>query len=341
MRIALHRTERRIPRSARYDAEHRSRLLGGLLSAVIPGLGQLYAGQMNRARWQFGFFALACSFLVGVYLAVPPSDLQVIFGVVLLLGFLFAVRAFSIADAVTAIDHQSGRGAHRRGRWLVNGSIIGFGLAISASLNLAFIAFARSNDARPGAWQVFTTTYASSAPTVVAGDYIVAWSDYYASHAPRRGDVVIADFGDRRDGGTTPYVRRVVGLPGDQIQLRKGWLYINGAIAPRSEIDPAWASAKDRRAGHAPFRRFIETLPEGRQYEILEWSDDEPFDTTGVYVVPDDRYFVLGDNRDNSRDSRELSFVGYVPRESIRHKPTFIVWSRALERIGQSIQPEL
>ncbi len=110
-------------------------------------------------------------------------------------------------------------------------------------------------------------------------------------------------------------IKRVVGLPGDQIQLTNGVLYINGEPVEREKIEDFVDPSGER------LTQYVETLPGGSQHRILERSDNGPLDNTGVYVVPADHWFGLGDNRDNSMDSRVLGSggdpppIGYIPPE--------------------------
>jgi signal peptidase I len=126
--------------------------------------------------------------------------------------------------------------------------------------------------------------------------------------APKRGDVVV--FKLPRDG-TTDYIKRVIGLPGDTIQVKEGRLYINGTMVEREQIGTAEDTDSDMRT--VPVIVYKETLPNGVTHTIQEVSDNQGLDNTGEYVVPAGHYFMMGDNRDRSADSRVLSQVGYVP----------------------------
>jgi len=139
---------------------------------------------------------------------------------------------------------------------------------------------------------------------------------------PQRGDVVV--FRLPKDD-TTDYVKRIVGLPGDRIQMVAGVLHINGApIKHERMVDFTDTGTGER------VRQWRETLPNGVSYSTLDLQDNGFLDNTQVYTVPVGHYFMLGDNLDNSTDSRVLSAVGYVPFENIIGR---------VERIYYSAQP--
>jgi signal peptidase I len=143
---------------------------------------------------------------------------------------------------------------------------------------------------------------------------------------PKRGDVIV--FKLPRDG-ETDYIKRLIGLPGDKIQMIHGRLIINGALVERTPLPPY---ATPGHFGHpVEVSRYEETLPGGVKHEIIELDGDGGYyDNTGVYEVPANCYFMMGDNRDNSTDSRvaaEQGGVGFVPFDNLIGRAEVIFFS--------------
>ena len=130
--------------------------------------------------------------------------------------------------------------------------------------------------------------------------------------APERGDVVVF----RLPSNThIDYIKRVIGLPGDRIQMKHGRLFINDV--PVEVTRDGEVMLKSREGDVRPMPRYIEKLPNGRTHIIVDEIRESPTDNTMVYTVPEGHYFMMGDNRDNSQDSRFLDYVGYVPAENL------------------------
>lgn len=199
-----------------------------------------------------------------------------------------------------------------------------------------------------GCFRLFSVPSNSMFPELGAGSYVVVSRlttgfnqytfDYFplpmVHHWPKRetkrGDVVV--FRHPADHNVF-YIKRVVGLPGDTVSLRKGRLIINGKVVPRDEAGKiAIDMALD--AG-PPAPAYIETLPDGSRHTIVETNGDKgEWDNTQDYTVPPEHVFVLGDNRDNSSDSRiqDNGGIGFVPLDLINGK---VVSSFRLPGSGQ------
>jgi signal peptidase I len=132
---------------------------------------------------------------------------------------------------------------------------------------------------------------------------------------PKHGDVVVFRWpGDRSQA----WVKRVVGLPGDRVQMRQGVLHINGN--PVALKPDGIGTVEDDNGGTEPARRYVETLPGGVSHTIFKMADNGRFDNTPEVTVPNDRLFVMGDNRDNSADSRvpvNEGGVGLLPSDNL------------------------
>ena len=183
-------------------------------------------------------------------------------------------------------------------------------------------------------FQPFNIPSGSMIPTLLIGDFLFVskYSYGYSRYSipfspdvfsgrilaskPKRGDVVV--FKLPRDT-SSDYIKRVIGLPGDKIQMIEGRLHINGHVVPREVI--AKVRTEDRFGRLTEVPTYKETLPGGVSHTIIEIEGDTGFnDNTGVFEVPADHYFMMGDNRDNSTDSRvppEQGGVGFVPSQNL------------------------
>jgi signal peptidase I len=142
--------------------------------------------------------------------------------------------------------------------------------------------------------------------------------------APKRGDVAVFKYPPDTN---IDYIKRVIGLPGDRIQMKNGVLYINGEIVKKERVEDYVDDEPGGPGGGRPVAQFVETLPNGVSYRVLDLDPNGSADNTEEYVVPENRFFMMGDNRDNSEDSRYLDKVGYVPIENFAGRADIIFFS--------------
>ena len=190
------------------------------------------------------------------------------------------------------------------------------------------------------AYEPFNIPSGSMIPTLLEGDYLFVSKFSYGysryslpfglplfggrifSGEPERGDVAV--FKLPRDN-STDYIKRIVGLPGDTVQVKGGILHINGTPVKRKLVGEVEAGSV---TGYpVTVKEYVETLPNGVEHRIRERSDRDALDNTPVYKVPAGHFFAMGDNRDSSQDSRVLAAVGYIPYENLVGRAEFLFFS--------------
>lgn len=193
-------------------------------------------------------------------------------------------------------------------------------------------------------FEPFNIPSGSMFPTLLVGDYLFVekYSYGYSTYSfpldimpiagriferpVARGDVAVFRQPKRIH---IDYIKRIVGLPGDKIQVRGGVLYVNGKSVTREYV-----GAEDMSEGNAinVYQKYVETLPASdgdadRKHFVYELSDDEINDNTEIFTVPEDHYFAMGDNRDSSLDSRIQDQVGFVPAKNLIGRAGIIFFS--------------
>lgn len=190
-------------------------------------------------------------------------------------------------------------------------------------------------------YEPFNIPSGSMLPTLLVGDYLfVSKPAYgYSKHSipfgmadfegrafeeePKRGDVAVFKLPTNT---SVDYIKRIIGMPGDTVQMRQGRLYINGERVEREAVGYV---ESDENAAYKtrPIMEYIETLPGGIMHRIYEESDNGDRDNTPLYTVPARHYFMMGDNRDNSMDSRVSELVGFVPFENFVGRADILFFS--------------
>lgn len=190
-------------------------------------------------------------------------------------------------------------------------------------------------------FEPFNIPSGSMIPTLQIGDYLFVskYSYGYSRYSlpfspplfsgrifasdPKRGDIAV--FKWPRDN-RTDYIKRIIGLPGDTVQMRAGQLYVNGQLVPREPAEPI--ASRDDSGVRVAGKRYLETLPGGVPHDIQKYVDTGFMNNTTEFKVPAGTLFVMGDNRDNSADSRDPnSGVGFVPLENLVGRAEFIFFS--------------
>ncbi len=294
--------------TAAATAKLRRPWLAALLSLFTGWLGQLYNRQPRRAALTFSVgvaFALLVTF-------TPPrtfSAMAMLFAFAVVWQLAVATDAFLQARRLQAIPLAR-----------YNHVIVYAGLVIAVVLLSSGLKHYR-------AFESFSIETESNLPTLHQGERVIAYS--VSPNDLARGDMVVLHL--PRDPKIS-YIRRIVGLPGERVRMHGGRVVINNVPLHRTAVEPASAPSS------IPGGTFVEVTPEGNGYLILDQAPDSAFDTVQQQRVPEDHYWVLGDNRDNSLDSRAMFQVGFVPAQNIYRKVAFIYWSRDRSRIGMAVE---
>jgi len=275
-----------------------------LLSLILPGLGQVYGAKPSTGATIYGAYLVLLA--AGAYLAPSVAGETFLYG----LGvWFFGVR---FAAAVDAYRQSKKKAAIASSTGLVVQALIAFVVAGQVS----------SYVIRQNLIEAFNSPSASMSPTVLVGDQFFVDK---RSFEPKRGDLIVFESPENR---SADFVKRVVGLPGDLIEMSKGQLSINGVAVDRCELG---------KLGEQTL--FVEKL-DGRSHLIAVDSVDGPGDGgERQWRVDHGEYFVMGDNRDNSHDSRNFNGGrgASVPRDHIKARALLVWWAADTDRVGVSL----
>lgn len=267
------------------------------LSIFLPGSGQCYKGQKHKAILGYSFF-----FLLPILFVVFKLLLH-FWGLLLFVILLLSLYFFNVADAVFGKIKAAQFRPRMQNKWLIIIPVILFSVdayAVRKYLN--------SDGKIMGVRAVFIST-ASMAPTIEVGDFLIIGMDDYGAKTFERGGVIV--FQHQQYYMLT---KRVIAVPGDTIKGENNRIYLNGNLLDE------------------PYAWFL-----GREVQLDRFNKRHSTADFDAVVVPEGKLFVMGDNRNNSYDSRDPAF-GFVDRDKVKGRPLYIYWSKDKSRIGRRIE---
>ena len=268
--------------------------LAGILSFVVPGLGQLYGTRVLRAGIAFVFVPATelAIYMLAVLLPFALANILIPAALVLM------VRACVAYDAIR-VARSPVMPVPRLSRW----HFCVLAIAVGSGTNVLWATAYRTSVV-----QAFKIPTGAMQPTILVGDHLFAvkwaygWREplsgrvFAGSRQPKRGDLVVFRF---PEDPSRPFLKRMIGLPGETVEIRNRVVFVNGA--PLTE----------------PYVQFLRPTDEADAVSLA--------DNWGPHTVPVESYFVLGDNRDNSRDSR---YWGFVPQDLLLGRAAIVYWSQ-------------
>lgn len=282
-------------------------MLAALVSLPVPGLGHALAGAVGPA------LAIAAASLACQALFVVVQSAEVVTPVVLYCAGAWIVMA---AVASVAVAGDAWRAARRavalrgRGRWRA-----AWPVAAVLALNLGLAVLPQSTVA----WRSYYAPSGSMLPGLRVGDRFIVQDGWYAAHPVRRGDVVVFTLPPRG----VAYVKRVVALGGDRVRMAHGTLVLNGTAVP---AEPAGGE------------RLVLALPDGPRYAVLKHGNGGAANDTAEFQVPAGHVFMVGDNMDDSYDSRLNPRMRFVPVADLVGRAAIVYWPFADGRFAMEIR---
>ncbi len=300
-----------------------------LMSLVLPGYGQLYNGELNKAIWIFLGFAFS-TIPLGALIAIYLPDSWLVLALALCTLASLALWVYGMADAWAGAKHSANFSPQP---WQASGMYLAVLVLCSVFVLPLLYTYVRGHWVEP-----YRIPSSSMAPGILMGDFLIADKRYNCpgcKHAVQRGDIAIFVYPNDR---TMNYIKRIVGLPGDKVQIRGRDLFVNGQSLKRSER--VVTNAQGLGDDSAP-RTGVEITEgiAGREWRVFWASSDKPAEDSEV-TVPPGHVLVLGDQRVLSKDSRAF---GTVPLQDVVGRARQLWFSYGLggvrwERLGQVLQ---
>jgi len=288
--------------------ESRNKWLAAFLSLLGAGLGHLYCGRLRKAVCLILIYIIATLTFDNLFSLSSSLGYYLSF---LLIGVVF--QTYCIIDSWLIAKRFRSSEIRWFNRWYVYFGMI----LLFVTVNVFGLPRMETK------WRTFYSASVSMEPTLPLGERWYARIGTFQNGLPDRGKVIIFRNPQHPE---QEWVRRLVGLPGDMIQLIDGQLHINGSRIERHQ---------ELQTKNGPIQ-YREVFPNDSSHLVLEHSDDKPSDQTDVYIVPNGHIFVLGDNRDRTKDSRN-SELGTIPVENLIGTAEIIYWSNDMDRIGKTI----
>lgn len=279
--------------------------LAGLLSFLVPGLGQVYNGQETKGLFFYFLLSVWGGLLLSmVYYLLKQPVTPMNIGAFCLLSFIsFIAWLLIIIESIhSAKKISKDYKLKRYNKWYIYLLVI---------LIVQFVDLSAAVEIRENVIRAYKIPAGSMKPTLMIGDHLLCDLTYYQTNNPARGDIIIFKYpqDERID-----FVKRIIGIPGDTIQIKNDDVYVNNEKLELKYIE----KYKDNRMEADRYQESLGNI----SYRILD--DFKKHEYFGPIVVPEDEYFVMGDNRDNSHDSR---YWGTVKRHKIQGKAIFIYFS--------------
>lgn len=275
--------------------------MAGLLTFLAVGLGHLYAGKPKRGAILFLAQGILLALFLPLLLVSPPLVILIVS-----IGCGFAYFIYCLLDAIKiARDNKFGYQLKKYNKWYVY-----FACWVIASLIIQPVI---EVTIKKNILQAYKIPSGAMIPTLLIGDHILVDKFIYKNHEPQRGDIIIFPY---PVNPSQDFVKRLIGLEGDTIEIKDKQIYLNG-------------------------EKYIENYIVNSDPNVMP-AEKAPRDNFGPIVVPNGKYFVMGDNRDNSYDSR---FWKFVEKNTVEGKVKSLYWSWDKEsfkvrwgRIGKSVK---